>query len=108
MISTFGAFSSRRSAIADHLLGRLAFGEDHFGHAVAQRAMVVDFGEAQDPRTACGAAFDGRVDIYCAGAHLFEQRAEMVLIHDARISEAPRWLLALVRTRNVSRYAVLN
>ena len=71
------------------LFRRLALGEDHFRHAVAQGAMVVHLGEAQVFKRHVPHAPHGCVDIYRAGAHLFEQRAQLVLVHDARISESP-------------------
>ena len=70
----------------DHLLGCFAFGEDDFGHAVAERAMMVDFGEAQIFKGQVAKALDGAIDIHFPRAHLFEQRPELVLIHDHRIS----------------------
>ena len=73
-----------------HLLRCLALGEDHFRHAMAKGAMVVHFGETQVFKRHVPQASHGRIDIYRAGAHLFEEGAQLVLIHDARISESLR------------------
>ena len=70
--------------------GRLTLGEDDFGHAVAQGAMVVHLGEPEVFKWHVPHAPHGCIDIYRAGAHLFEQRTHLVLVHDARISESLR------------------
>jgi len=56
-----------------HLLRRLALGEDHLGHAVTQRAMMVHFGEAQVFEGHMPHADHSRIDIHSAAAHLLEQ-----------------------------------
>ena len=68
--------------------GRLALGEDDFGHAVAQGAVVVHLGEPEVFKRHVPHAPHGYVDIYRAGAYLFEERTHLVLVHDARISES--------------------
>ena len=63
------------------LVGRFALAEDHFRDSVPQRAMMIDLGEAQVFERQVAHAFDGRVDIHGSGADLFEQAAQMILIH---------------------------
>ena len=87
VIRTLCALSQQRCRDGNHLLRSLPFGEDHFRHAVAQRAMMIDLGEAQVFERHVAHADHGRVDIHCAVAHLLEQRPELILIHEARISE---------------------
>ena len=43
--------------------------------------MMIDLGEAQIFKREVAQALDGRVDIHCSGADLFEQTAQMILIH---------------------------
>ena len=72
-----------------HLFRSLTFGEDDLWHAMTKGAMVVDLGEAEVFKGHMAHAAHGCLDIHCAGAHLFKQRAQLVLIHEARISEWP-------------------
>ena len=71
-----------------YLFRRFSFGQDDFGHAVAQGAMMIDFGETQVFEGHVAHAGKRRVDIHCAVAHLLEQRPELILIHEARITES--------------------
>ena len=57
--------------------------------------MVVHLGESQVFKRHVPQASHGCVDIYRAGAHLLEQCAQLVLIHDARISECRKWRFPL-------------
>jgi hypothetical protein len=54
---------------------------------MAECAVVVDLGEAQIFEWHVTHAGNCRIDIHCAVAHLFEQRPQLILIHEARISE---------------------
>ena len=74
VISTFWALASKLLGDGRHLLRRLALGEDHFRHAVAQGAMVIHLGESQVFERHVPHAPHGRIDIDRAGAHLLEQR----------------------------------
>ena len=88
--------SVSQQALGDgnHLPGCLALGEDHFRHAVAQGAVVVHLGKSQVFKRHVPHAPDSGIDIYRAGAHLLEQCAQLVLIHDARISECNKRLFS--------------
>ena len=70
-----------------HLFRRLPLSENHFGHAVPQRAMVIHLGESQVFERHVAHASHGSFNVDRAAAHLFEQRPELLLIHEARISE---------------------
>ena len=63
------------------LIGGLAGSENHLGHAMTQRAMVIDLREAQIFKRQVAQAVERGVDVHGSGAHLFEQRAQVVLIH---------------------------
>ena len=67
--------------------GGLALGEDDLRHAVTQRAVVIHLGEAQILEGHVAHAFHRGVDVHCTVAHLLEQRPELLLIHDIRVSE---------------------
>ena len=81
VISTFGAFSSSLSAIASTWSRRLALGEDHFRHAVAQRAMMVHLGESQVFERHVPHARESRLDIDRAFPHLLEQLPQLIFLH---------------------------
>jgi len=55
--------------------------------AMAQRAMMIDFGKSEVFEGHMAHAYHRRVDVHGAIAHLLEQRTELLLIHEARISE---------------------
>jgi hypothetical protein len=71
------------------LVGRLAFGEDDFGHAMTERPVVVHFGEAEVFKGHMPHARHGGIDVHGALAHLFEESAKLVLVHEARITDGP-------------------
>ena len=54
--------------------------------------MVIDLRKAEIFEGHVAHAHHGRVDIHSAVANLFEQRTELLLIHEARISEREFWL----------------
>ena len=64
-----------------NLIGGLAGPEDHLGHAMPQRAVMIDLREAQILERQMTHAVERGVDVHGAGAHFFEQRAQLVLIH---------------------------
>jgi hypothetical protein len=59
---------------------------------MAKRPVVIDFREAEILEGHVAHARQGRVDIHSAVANLLEQRTELLLIHEARISEREFWL----------------
>ena len=63
------------------LIGGLAGTEDHLGHAMTQRAVVIDFCEAQIFERQVTQAIERGVDVHGTGAHFLKQRAQLVLIH---------------------------
>jgi hypothetical protein len=82
-----GGIIEKRLRDRDHLFRRLALGEDDFGHPVAERAMVVHFCESQVLKRHVPHTFHGRVYFYGPASNLLEERPELLLIHEARISE---------------------
>ena len=54
------------------LRGSLALAENHFGHALAKGAVVIDLGEAQVFKREMAQALDGFVGRELFGAHLVE------------------------------------
>ena len=78
--NVLGLVEQARDDGAD-LVGSLALAEDDFRNSVPQRAMMIDLGEAQVFERQVAQAFDGRVDVHRSGADLFEQAAQMILIH---------------------------
>jgi hypothetical protein len=71
---------------SDHLVRRFAFGENHLGHAVSERSVVIDLGVPQILERHVAEPLDRAVGIDIAAAHLFEKRAELVLIHKSSIA----------------------
>jgi hypothetical protein len=71
---------------SDHLVRRLAFGENHLGHAVSERSVVIDLGVPQILERHVAEPLDRAVGIDIAAAHLFEKRAELVLVHKSSIA----------------------
>ena len=63
------------------LLRRLALAEDHFREAVPQRAMMIQLGAAQILEWQVTHPIDRGIDLDGARAHLFEQAAQLILIH---------------------------
>ncbi len=63
------------------LVGRFALAEDDLRDSVPQRAVVIDLGEAQVLEGHVAQTLDGRIDVDGSGADLFEQAAQMILIH---------------------------
>ena len=70
----------------DHLFGGFALGEDDFGDAVAEGAVVIDFGEAEVLEGQVAHAREGAIDFEFARADLLEHGAQLVLIHETRIT----------------------
>jgi hypothetical protein len=54
---------------------------------VTKLAVVIHLGESEVFEGEVTDAVHGVFDVDCPGAHLFEERAELVLIHEARITE---------------------
>ena len=79
---------------------RFAFGEDDFGDAVAQGAMMVDLRKTEVFKGHVTHARHRIVNRERAFAYLFEQRAKMLLIHDVRISKLRVTPIGPPRTRN--------
>ena len=72
----------------NHLLGGLAHGENHFGHAVAQGAVVIDLGEAQVFKRHVAHLLQRRFHRDLAAAHFFQQFVYLFSSHlFLRISE---------------------
>jgi hypothetical protein len=69
-----------------HLFRGLPFGENHFRHPVTERAMMVDFGETQVLKGKVAQPGHCAVDIYLSPADLFDKQPELILVHEARIS----------------------
>jgi len=69
------------------VFGSLALSEDNFGHAVSQCPMVIDLGKTNIFEGHVPHAADGGIDIHSAVTHLLKERPQLVLIHEARISE---------------------
>ena len=59
----------------DDLLGGLRLGEDHLGHSLAQRAVVIDDGVAEVDEGEILQLGEGGVDRRFAGAHPLEERS---------------------------------
>src|ERR1017187_271997 len=64
-----------------HLTRRFALGKNHFGHALAQGAMVVDLGEAQVFKRQMTQALDGGVGREVLLSDLVEQLAKGFGVH---------------------------
>ena len=71
----------------DHLLRSLPFGKNHLRHSMAQGAVMIDFGEAQILEGHVPKPAHRMLDIHLSTAHLFEKEPQLILIHEARISE---------------------
>ena len=76
-----GRFGQQAMGDRGDLVRRLAESEDHFRHAVAQAAVVIDFGEAEVFKRQVTHALHRGVDFERAVADLIEQRAQVILIH---------------------------
>jgi hypothetical protein len=72
----------QRSRDADNLFGGFAESEDDFGHAVPQRPVMVDLGEAEVFKGHVTNSGDRLVDLDRALANLFEEGAELSFIHE--------------------------
>ncbi len=70
-----------------YLIGGLPFGENYLRDAVAQRAMVIDLGKAEILERHMSHAHHCRIDVHRAVANLLEQRTQLLLIHELRISK---------------------
>jgi hypothetical protein len=66
---------------AEDLLGRLAFAEDDLGHALTERAMMIDHGVAEIAVGEVAQLAERRVDVDFACAHRVEQRAQLHRVH---------------------------
>ena len=88
MISRFCACSRTLLGDPHHLIGRLALGEDHFGHAVAQRAMMIHLGEPEVFERHVAEPLERAIGVHFTGAHLIEQHPELILVHKPRIAVA--------------------
>jgi len=58
-----------------------ALGEDHLGHALAQGAMVIEFGETQILEGEMAQALDGFIGRHALFSYLLEELAEGWTIH---------------------------
>jgi len=65
-----------------NLSGRFAFAEDDFGHALAKRAVVIEFGEAEVFEGQMTKALDGLIGRELSGPDFVEQLSESVRVHD--------------------------
>ncbi len=64
-----------------HLCRSLPLPENHFGHARAQRAMMVDLGESQVFKGQMAKTINGGVGRKFAPAHLLEKFADGLGVH---------------------------
>ena len=85
-------FRAREQCVrdADDLVRRFAQAEDDFGHPVAQRAVVIDLGEAEILEGHVAHAFHGFVNAAGAAADAFEERAKLFFTHVANIAGTRR------------------
>jgi hypothetical protein len=63
------------------MLHRFAQSKNHFGNAMAQFAVMIDFCKAEIFERQVTDAVQRRIDICRAGAHVVEERAELIFCH---------------------------
>ena len=68
---------------ARNLLGRLALPQDHLGHSLAQRPVVVDLGEAEFREGQALELLEGLVGLDLAGPDSLEQVSQPRRVHDS-------------------------
>ncbi len=83
MASTLPPAWAMRAKICSHLRGGLARGKDHLRHAGAQRAVMIELGEAKVLEGQIAQAVQGFVDAGAALAHFVEQRFDAGAIHQS-------------------------
>src|ERR1700687_2615828 len=89
------AVSGQAGEDVRHLARRFALGKNHFGHTLAQGAMVVDLGETEILKGQVAKALDGFVRRETLFADLLEQLAKGLGIHRRRLH--CRWLAVETR-----------
>jgi hypothetical protein len=78
-----------------HLPRRLSLTEDHFGHALAKGAMVVELGETQVLEGQVAEAFYGLVGGKALFSDFFEEFVEGMRIHEIVVTQRREMQLPL-------------
>ena len=84
VISTFPSCSSSFAGDRNHMVRALAQPEDHFGHAMTQRAMVIDLGESEVFKRQMAHAVERRLDIGRSAPDFFQQRPQNIFSHPVK------------------------